>query len=1652
MTHTNLRIRHIAIACLIFLIFGARPVSAETAASYSYMPPFLTNSMPPQVMLTMARDHRLYYEAYNDASDINEDGILDVGYNPTIDYYGYFDSYKLYDYVSARNRFEPVATTTTKKNTTKSEYWSGNFLNYVTMTRMDCLRKVLYGGFRSVDTETETVLRRVFIPQDAHSFGKEYDPSRDSYDIRDYTNLSTPMSGRRHLFASTTRTSTTSDPLLLVLTDKTERIWQWVSKERPVADNSLGTPTSYVVEVLVGVSSMPEDNCKLYPNGTYKPVGILQRYGETEKMHFGLLTGSYEKNMAGGVLRKNIGPIHDEINTTTGQFTSTNGIISTISKLRISDFSYSSPNFEYRGGWEVVNPMSSSTKKFPDWGNPLAEMIYETARYFSGSTTPTSEFTYGTGSTLVDNALLLPKPNWIAPFNSTNYCAKPVMVAISDIFPSYDSDHLPGSQWPVTISSSLGSLNVSTVAEKISNHEGVNGSTFIGQAGTNYDGACSPKNITGLHNIRGLCQEEPTKQGSYYSGAVAHYAATQDLNPSIYDTQSMSSYMVALSSPLPEIRIPIGDNIISLVPFGKTVHTGVSGFSAAAGAFQPTLSIVDFYVENSTADNSYGKFRINFEDVEQGADHDMDVIVSYEYWVQSDNTLKIKLTKEYQAAGYNMHIGYIITGTGSTTDGVYLDIASKPTNDPLYYLDTPTDRLTPGRGGSTLRLSNGITGDNTVYSRERTFTPSNTPAAQILKNPLWYAAKWGGFEDSNGNGIPDLQEEWDKDGDGIPDNYFYVANPLKLEEQLNKAFSNILSRVSSGTAASVISQSRSGEGAVYQSIFYPEYPNKSGITTMRWAGQVHSLFVDSRGNIREDSNNNQQLDLIDDKIVIFDSEKIYLITDNGDSIISEAEFAAKTPVLQTELKYIWTSSKWLNEIADASVTVQRPDYANVSPYRYIFTFADKNQNMLVDHNDNEQQAFVWPATEPTPGLVGVLDYYAYLTLYPSFEHTPPSLDSLRTSNLSAFNNVVNKLAHRQVHFIRGKDIHAETVGGYSLNATRTRAYEDGATIRTWRLGDVVHSTPTVVGRPSENYHLLYGDRTYESFLKKYRDRRQVVYVGANDGMLHAFNGGFYKSTSKSFVKQLSTETPFELGQELWAYIPYNLLPHLYWLTERDYGKQLHVSYMDSKPRIFDARVFFNPDGTPSNNSTHPDGWGTLLVAGMRLGGGLIRSDMNKTDGNLFVSGTDRTMTSAYVIMDITDPEQAPKVLAEIAMPKQGFTTCYPTAMPMSSAGATIAENNQWYLVFGSGPADAAGKATPEKIQRAVSDQPGQLYVLDLKALVSQKKIVTLDGSSKQFKEGAFTFVTTENGSFISDPVAVDLDIGSANKTAQFKADAVYYGTVADDEENGRGTIRRLLTANELPDTSGLVNWTGDSVLINVQQPITAAPSVALDDKKRMWVYFGTGRFFNRTDLPQNGTMEFYGVKEPISGTSGPPTWSTVNLADLYNSTAITLDNGTCVGGSYSASCVGVKKNGAPLSGGWQTLISEVDAAEGWRHAMPNQWERVLGQAAVLGGVTLFTSYTPSDNLCEFEGTSDLWALYYKTGTPFYRPILKGVTGDFAKSVSLGKGLALTPNIHIGESGTSKAFIQTSTGAIETVEIVNPLNFKSGTIFWRQNIE
>ena len=203
----------------------------------------------------------------------------------------------------------------------------------------------------------------------------------------------------------------------------------------------------------------------------------------------------------------------------------------------------------------------------------------------------------------------------------------------------------------------------------------------------------------------------------------------------------------------------------------------------------------------------------------------------------------------------------------------------------------------------------------------------------------------------------------------------------------------------------------------------------------------------------------------------------------------------------------------------------------------------------------------------------------------------------------------------------------------------------------------------------ENFDDIYSDPTYGEFEYIYArgtgpsasPRPTVVYVGANDGTLHAFNAGVYRPGSDwtsgdtehgrytmDYPSYYTSALGFvpDRGEEIWAFVPRAVLPHLQWLTDPNYT---HVYYVDQKPKIADVRIF--PD-----DSTHPNGWGTVLIGGLRMGGGLYEVDDFNQDGT---PDDTEVFSSCYFALDITNPG-APELLWEFTDPDHlGFTSGYP---------------------------------------------------------------------------------------------------------------------------------------------------------------------------------------------------------------------------------------------------------------------------------------------------------------------------------------------------------------------------------------------------------
>ncbi|MCW9030113.1 MAG: hypothetical protein OQK58_01370, partial [Gammaproteobacteria bacterium] len=413
---------HSLFTAAVLTMFSSHIFSAPMSSDYASTPPAISasSSTKPLAMLVMSNDHQLSYKAYNDWSDLDGDGIIESSYKHSFDYYGYFDSYKCYQYDIVNKRFNPKTITSDKYCTGASiSYWSGNFLNWVSMTRMDIMRKVLFGGKRSTDTTSLTVLERSYLPSDAHSFAKFVDAS--SIAIGDLTPFT---AGQDLTFCNTSYDSdstkeshTSTAPPLLRVAKGDFRYWAanerwqctWDTEEGDNWNNNVGTnvPASaagndpdigtddasysgigpdFEVKVEVCNSTLiGKERCKEYTSsaGTVtvsKPIGLLHTHGENENIKFGLLTGSYKKNKSGGVVRKDISLFTNELltdgttdNDFTGQFdTSVNGIVSSINKMRISKYEYDNGyyNDSDNCSWGLT---SFSDGNCANWGNPASE-------------------------------------------------------------------------------------------------------------------------------------------------------------------------------------------------------------------------------------------------------------------------------------------------------------------------------------------------------------------------------------------------------------------------------------------------------------------------------------------------------------------------------------------------------------------------------------------------------------------------------------------------------------------------------------------------------------------------------------------------------------------------------------------------------------------------------------------------------------------------------------------------------------------------------------------------------------------------------------------------------------------------------------------------------------------------------------------------------------------------------------------------------------------------------------------------------------------------------------------------------------------------------------------------------------------------------
>lgn len=404
----------------------------------------------------------------------------------------------------------------------------------------------------------------------------------------------------------------------------------------------------------------------------------------------------------------------------------------------------------------------------------------------------------------------------------------------------------------------------------------------------------------------------------------------------------------------------------------------------------------------------------------------------------------------------------------------------------------------------------------------------------------------------------------------------------------------------------------------------------------------------------------------------------------------------------------------------------------------------------------------------------------------------------------------------------------DTLGGNVLNYLRgDRSNEGSATgnfrVRDSRLGDIVNSTPVFVGPPELNWpdytiNNKFGGPdsnttdTYDDGSHSYykhmtvanggaADRTQVIYTGANDGMLHGFNASL---------------THADRGKELFAYIPSPLYSSsandgLHYLADRHYA---HKFYVDLTPTVSD--VYIDPAGGTSRS------WRTILVGGLGAGGrGLFALDI--TDPTRF--GDLTTYADDILLWEFTSGDN----------PDLGYTFSRPTVAMM--------QNGKWAVIVGNGYNS--------------SNHIGKLFILFIEAGV--------DGWAASDYVVLNTKVgTAEIPNGLSTPRVVDLDgdsVADRIYTGDLQGNMWAFNVssaTASDWGPAYGTLESPLPLFTAKDSTGKAQpITAAPVARKNPNGTTEVPNVL--------VLFGTGKFLETGDIIAADPMTYYAVWDAGTG-------------------------------------------------------------------------------------------------------------------------------------------------------------------------------------------
>jgi len=534
-----------------------------------------------------------------------------------------------------------------------------------------------------------------------------------------------------------------------------------------------------------------------------------------------------------------------------------------------------------------------------------------------------------------------------------------------------------------------------------------------------------------------------------------------------------------------------------------------------------------------------------------------------------------------------------------------------------------------------------------------------------------------------------------------------------------------------------------------------------------------------------------------------------------------------------------------------------------------------------------------------------------------------------------------------------------------------------ADIKTWRIGDIINSTPSVVSsEPVNIYHLRYNDATYLQYIRTdaYKNRTSFVFVGANDGMLHAFRVGRLVQTGDpdkptKVVNAYDTLSNDLVGSEEWAFIPRNALPYLVWYGNPNYCR---VPTVDYRTAVFDVSI-----GGPANADKTVSSWRTILIGTMGFGGKSITTSAG-------------TFSSSVFALDLTDwlngTSAQPTLLWEVSLPDGTLTTAYPAVVRLGDPG----KNGEWYVVIGSGPLNPNGTS--------FTSQP-KLYFIDLRNGNIVKNVNIPATGGVNFAVGDIAVVDVDSD--YQDDV---IYFGVYGKTNAGKVWGNFY-RLSLKSGSGYKTVSALTQSDVCTAIDLSTFATGGNT-----PPVFGAPNFTKDEFGKLWVFFGTGRYImdisDKAISYDNYLIGFKDENWNSSTSTCPAPYTRAQLTDITSqplTITITEVRQLCM---CDASGCGMRNVVYGADGSMPT-----EPTRGWYYRLTG--EAIYSQALVIGGIVDALTYVPPEDICQMEGSSNLISVYYKTGRPYPRPSVLS-PNVVSGTIAVGNSVQLLQKISVGQ--------------------------------------